>query len=112
MNVNTDLKKAAIIFGGGIILFYVFKKIRPLGFAKKNKKNKGNEGKSAVDKGDQQKNAAVAILAYGNAKRAGEPKEVLDELNAEFAKLYGLRVYVNRTNGKLIASDLEGNQIS
>jgi len=32
-------------------------------------------------------------------------------MNAEFAKEFGLRVYVNKGDGKLFVADLEGNKI-
>ena len=35
----------------------------------------------------------------------------LDEMNAEFAKTYGLRVLPNKGNGGLIATDLQGNKV-
>lgn len=107
--MNPNLKKALLIFGGGIILFWAFKKIRPVGGGKvKAKSNSSDEEPS----NDQKKNAFIILKAYSEAKKAGENKTFLDDMNAEFAKEYQLRVYTDKGSGKLFAADLEGNKIS
>ncbi len=81
--MNPNLKKALLIFGGGIILFWAFKKIRPVGGGKvKAKSNSSDEEPS----NDQKKNAFIILKAYSEAKKAGENKTFLDDMNAEFAK--------------------------
>lgn len=105
MNVNT--KKALIIFGGGILLFWAFTKVRPFGSKKKNESG----SKSKVFTEDQKKNAIIVVKAYSDAMKAGENKAFLDEMNAEFSKSYGLRVLTNKANGSLFATDLEGNKV-
>lgn len=106
--MNPNLKKALLIFGGGIILFWAFKKIRPV----VGSKSKGKSLKSDEEpNNDQKKNAYIVLKAYSEAKKAGENKTFLDEMNAEFAKEYKLRVYTDKGSGKLFAADLEGNKI-
>lgn len=103
--MNPNLKKALLIFGGGLLLFWAFKKIRPIDV----KTKKSSSTPTAND--EQKKNALIILKAYSEAMKAGEKKEFLDEMNAEFAKEYGLRVYTNKKDGALFAADLEGNKI-
>ena len=106
--MNPNIKKALLIFGGGIILFWAFKKIRPLG----GKSVKSKDNSSNVEPTESQKKDAIIVLkAYSEAKKAGENKTFLDEMNAEFAKEYKLRVYTDKGSGKFFAADLEGNKI-
>lgn len=105
--MNPNLKKALLIFGGGLLLFWAFKKIRPIDV--KSKKSSSSSASAATD--EQKKNSLIILKAYSEAMKAGEKKEFLDEMNAEFAKEYGLRVYTNKKDGKLFAADLEGNKI-
>lgn len=107
--MNTNTKKALVVFGGGLLLFWAFTKIRPFGSGKK-KKGLGNSN-SKVFTEDQRKNAKIVVKAYSDAMKAGENKAFLDEMNAEFAKTYGLRVLTNKANGGLFATDLEGNKV-
>ena len=104
--MNTEVKKAILIFGGGILLFIAFKKIRPFGGKNKVSKSKAKES-TMTDK----RNAAIVIKAYSDATNAGEPKAFLDEMNGEFAKQYSMRVYTDKGTGKLFAADLDGNKI-
>ena len=106
--MNPNLKNALLIFGGGIILFWAFKKIRPVGGKVKSKSTSSDDEPS----NDQKKNAFIILKAYSEAKKAGENKTFLDDMNAEFAKEYQLRVYTDKGSGKLFAADLEGNKIS
>lgn len=105
--MNKDLKKALIIFGGGFLLFLAFKKLRPLGA---KKKSAASSSKSLASQ-EQMKNAALIVKAYGDAMKAGENKAFLDEMNAEFSKSYSMRVLPNKSNGQLIAVDLQGNKV-
>ena len=104
--MKPNLKKFLIVFGGGVLLFMVFKKLRPFGG-----KSKSKEATNVVATDDQKKNAAIVLKAFEDAMKSGENKAFLDEMNAEFAKTYGLRVLPNKTNGKLIATDLQGNKV-
>lgn len=105
--MNTNLKKALLIFGGGLILFWAFKKIKPLGKVKGAKSS--STSKKVSEK--EQKDAAVVLSAYKAAVQAGEPKSFLDEMNVEFAKEYKLKVYTDKGTGKLFVANLEGNKI-
>jgi len=105
--MNTNLKKALLIFGGGIILFWAFKKIKPLGRVKGAKPSSSTKKISEKDK----KDAAIVLSAYKAAVQAGEQKSFLDEMNAEFAKEYKLKVYTDKGTGKLFVANLEGTKI-
>lgn len=105
--MNTNLKKALIIFGGGFLLFLAFKSIKPFGGRSKKVKS---SSKTYSD--EQRKNASIVVKAYSDAVKAGENKAFLDEMNAEFAKTYGMRVMTNKATGAFFATDLEGNKIS
>jgi hypothetical protein len=106
--MNTNTKKALVVFGGGLLLFWAFTKIRPIG-TKKSKDVSGSKSKVFTE--DQKKNAIIVVKAYSDAMKAGENKAFLDEMNAEFAKTYSMRVMTNKATGALFASDLEGNKI-
>ena len=106
--MNTNLKKALLIFGGGLVLFWAFKKIRPLGG--KTKSSKSSKSEKTVSDEDK-KNAVIVLRAYKAAQKAGENKAFLDEMNAEFAREYKLKVYTDKGSGTLFAADLEGNKI-
>jgi hypothetical protein len=109
--MNTNAKRALLIFGGGVLLFWAFKKISPFGGKMKNTPaSKSNS--NFVPTQEQVKNGALVVKAYEAAQNAGEPKQFLDEMNTQFASQYGLRVYSNKKDGKLFAADLEGNKIS
>jgi len=106
--MNTNLKKSLLIFGGGLLLFLILKRFRPLGKVK-GSKSKKNEAKIVSE--EDKKNAAIVLTAYRAAKKAGENKEFLDEMNAEFAKEYRMKVYTDKGSGKLFVADLEGNKV-
>jgi hypothetical protein len=104
MNPNT--KKFVVIFGVGILLFIAFKKLKPYGV-----KGKKSVNSKVVATDDQKKNAAIVVKAYTDAVNGGENKAFLDEMNAEFTKTYGMRVISEKSSGKYIATDLQGNKI-
>lgn len=106
--MNTNLKKALLIFGGGLVLFWAFNKIRP--FGGKTKSSKSSKSEKTVSDEDK-KNAVIVLRAYKAAVKAGENKAFLDEMNAEFAREYKLKVYTDKGSGNLFAADLEGNKI-
>jgi hypothetical protein len=106
--MDTNTKKILFIFGGGYILYLAFKKVFPVGGSnKKGANSKGSKVQSEKDK----KNAIIVMKAYSDAQNAGETKAFLDEMNAEFAKQYGLKVYTEKSSGNIFASDLQGNKI-
>jgi hypothetical protein len=105
--MNPNLKKAIVIFGLGYLLFYGFKKFKP--FGGKSKKTSSIKTKEFSE--DQKRDAAIVVKAYSDAVKSGENKAFLDEMNAEFAKTYKLRVLQNKANGSYFASDLDGNKV-
>jgi hypothetical protein len=109
MEINTNLKKGLLILLGSYLVYWAFVKMKPFGGKSSTKKDKSTA--SAQNIGDSKKNALIILTAYKNAKDAGESKSFLDEMNAEFAKEYKLRVYSDKGSGKLIATDLEGNKV-
>lgn len=106
--MNTELKKGLLIFGGGLLLFWILKKVRPVG---KVKTKKSSEKSEKTPTPEEKKNALIMMEAYSAAKKAGENKMFLDEMNSEFAKEFNLKVYTDRGSGKLFVADLEGNKI-
>lgn len=107
--MNTDIKKLLLIFGGGVVLLYAFKKIKPIVSGKKSSKSSKSDSKIASE--DEKKNAIIALKAYSDAKKAGETKSFLDEMNLEFSKEFNIKVYTDKGSGRLFAADLEGNKI-
>ena len=67
-----------------------------------NKSAKGNE---------KAKQGFACLKAYVEAYNNGEPQSVLDELNREFAKEFGCKVYRRKSDRKLVVTDLEGKEI-
>jgi hypothetical protein len=122
--MNDTNKKALLVFGGGILLFMLFrpksknwgkiysgaavkeespKDRTPLTEPKADPKDlKGN--KKAQD-------GMVALKAYILAYNAGEPQSELDKLNAELIKTYGLKVYRRGIDNKVVVSDTSGKVI-
>jgi hypothetical protein len=107
--MNPNLKKAIVIFGLGYLLFYGFKKLKPFG-GKSKKSSTSSKPKEFTE--EQKKNAAIVVKAYSDAVKSGENKSFLDEMNAEFAKTYKLRVLQNKATGAYFASDLDGNKVN
>jgi hypothetical protein len=105
--MNTNVKKAILIFGGGLLLYWAFTKIKPIG--SKSKKSKKSDSKSFSD--EDKKKATVVLTAYKQAQKAGESKSFLEEMNLEFAKEYGFKVYTDKGSGNLFVADLEGNKV-
>lgn len=108
--MDTNLKKILLVFGGGILLFWAFKKIKPIDI-KTNSTKIDKEVNADGDSEEKLKNAKVVLNAFMTAKKAGESKDFLAEMNREFAKEYGLKVLPNKSNGKMFVADLEGNKV-
>lgn len=106
--MNTDIKKFLLIFGGGMLLFWAFQKIKPIGIP--SSKQKGKK-KSKVASLEEKKNAAIMMKAYMDAKAAGESPAFLEELNQEFYRKYQMKIVPDKTSGKPYVSDMEGNKI-
>lgn len=105
--MNTNTKKAILIFGGGLILFWAFTKIKPIG--SKSKSIKKSESKTFSE--EDKKKANIVLTAYKAAQKAGESKSFLEDMNVEFAKEYGYKVYTDKGSGSLFVADLEGNKV-
>lgn len=100
--MNPNVKKALLVFGGGILLYWAFTKIRPFVKMKKLKKEiqSGSAGSS-----EKMKKAMAALKAYNTAKKEGQTKEFLDELNMELMKEYGVKIMTDKGTGKTFAAD-------
>ena len=107
--MNTNIKKIVLIFGGGLLVYWAFKKIMPVGG--KSKKSTSVSSEPKVVSEEEAKNAAIVLSAYSEAQKAGESVSFLGEMNQEFAKEFGLRVHKDKGSGKLFAADLKGNKI-
>lgn len=105
--MNTSIKKAILIFGGGLVLYWAFTKIKP--FGSKSKPTAKSDVKASGE--DDKSNANLVLRAYKEAVKAGESKSFLEDMNVEFAKEYGLKVYTDKGNKSLFVADLEGNKI-
>jgi len=100
--MDNNIKKALLIFGGGVLVFMAFKYIKP----NKSKKTTSNKANVNVDK----KNAQTVLTAYIDANNNGESKQFLNDMNTEFAKTYKMRVYVEK-DGTAFVTDLKGDRI-
>jgi len=111
--MNTNVKKTILIFGGGFLLFWAFKKIFPIGIkSDKSSKKDTSVGASGEQSGEQKENINLVMKAYLEAKKAGESKQFLSDMNREFIKEYGLKVMSDKGNGKLFVADASGNKVS
>lgn len=108
--MSTDVKKFLLILVGGYLVYWAFTKIKPIEGNSSSKKT-SNSGSGNTGSVEDKKNAMIVLTAYKDAKTAGESKAFLDEMNAEFAKTYKLRVYGDKGSGKLIVTDLSGNKV-
>jgi hypothetical protein len=121
--MNDSSKKAILIFGGGALLFmlikYVFKvqddKER---IAKEKEKAKDkektepdNDEDAKASKKEKQKDAMVLKKAFVDAIKDKQPAKFLNEMNAEFAKTYQMKVHKSKSTNKLFVADLQGNVI-
>jgi len=109
--MNTNVKKLLLIFGGGFLLFWAFKKIKPIDVKKKSTSKSDSNASADGNSEEKIKNAKICLKAFMEAKKAGESKEFLADMNREFSKEYGLKVMPNKSNGKLFIADLEGNKV-
>lgn len=111
--MNTTWKKILLIFGGGFLIYWTFTKIRPFaGSTKTPKSAKSGVGeKSFSGSEDQNRNAMMVLRAYKMAKKNGESREFLAELNQETAKEFGLKVMTDKGSGKCFVVDMSGNKV-
>lgn len=124
MNLTHDHKKALFVFGASFLLFWLFKpKMKKvtaetnLNFADEVEKPKDRKkiDTPTIDAGSMKdtkvKNGFGALKGYIDAYNNGEPQEVLDKLNREFAKEFKVKVYKRKSDGKLVVCDLQGKEI-
>jgi hypothetical protein len=100
--------KFVLIFGGGLGLFAILKKVND------NKMASASSGTTKSADGSSTppdtKNADIVANAYAEALKAGETPQRLTELNKELTKEFGMRCYVSEDN-KLTVCDVKGNTI-
>lgn len=106
--MKENIIKAALMFGGGFLLFWL---VRPkdtatLTAATVATKTSADGSKSLVDT----KNAELAANAYSMALKSGETPQRLTELNKELLKEFNVRCYVSDDN-KIKVCDTYGNTI-
>lgn len=106
---NKSLIKAAMVFGGGFLLFMIVKNVRnkketPKSFdAKETKPNYTPTEKDL-------ENAEIVAAAYSSAMQNNEPASRLSELNRELTKEFGMRCYMEKS-GKLVVCNVSGDTI-
>lgn len=112
--MNNILVKWAIIFGGGLLAFSLFKpKKKDLAASLENAvESKSSESFDNTESSIKptKENAEIIITAYTAAVQAGEPSSALAELNKECMKDYGMRCYSDK-DGKLVVCDVSGDII-
>jgi len=110
--MNDNIKKAIVVIGGGVLLFWL---VKDFGIMGKEKKKAKKEDEPNIDpkelKNKRKANAFVAVKAYIDAINNRENEKALDELNREFAKELKVRVYRRSKDGVIVATDLQGNVI-
>ena len=104
---NKNLIKAALMFGGGFLLFVLLKP-----------KTKSSESIEATEKksfdslvpAPTKENAEIVLIAYTDALKNGEPASQLTELNKECMKEFGMRCYIDKS-GQTVVCDVKGETI-
>lgn len=99
--MDNNIKKALLIFGGGVLVFMAFKYLKP---------NKSKKTSTKTTENTDKKNAQTVLTAYIDANNNGESKQFLNDMNTEFAKTYKMRVYVDKDGGAFV-TDLKGDRI-
>lgn len=122
--MTDSLKKALLIFGGGGLIFLIFRP-KSINFKKminggatsvespsKRKPLKEPKVDPAAVKGNKKaQDAMLALSAYVKAYNAGETQKNLDELNKELAKEFSLNVFQRGLDKKIVVSNLSGKVI-
>jgi hypothetical protein len=109
--MNDNFKKAIVVFGGGFLLYWLFRDSSFIKGKKKKEKVSVPELDPKELKNKRKANAFIAVKAYVDALNNRESDKVLDDLNREFAKELKVRVYKRSKDGIIVASDLQGNVI-
>lgn len=103
---NKNLVKAALMFGGGFLLFALLK---PKTQASAGTTTEKKSFDSLVP-APTQENAEIVLIAYTDALKNGEPAARLTELNKECMKEFGMRCYLDKS-GKAVVCDVKGETI-
>ena len=107
-----NLIKAALIFGGGYLVFALAKSMKKSSFSgtKKSFDNTTTASKDStpIPTAD---NAKIVLMAYTDALNSGESPARLTELNKECMKEFGMRCYVDENN-KIVVCDVKGEPIN
>lgn len=123
--MTNEHKKALLIVGAGLLLFWFFKPKMKKATAETNMKYADEEDSpkerkkmdaptmnpKSASRNPLAKGGFAALKAYIDAYNNGEPQSVLDELNREFAKEFKVRVYRRKSDKKLVVTDLEGKEV-
>ena len=122
--MNESQKKAILVFGLGFALFWLFKpKMRKLRHKDLNKQDEEAQPtdrktmKEPVMNPSDAKDNPLAKVGFGAMKsyikayNNKEPQSVLDELNREFAKEFKVKILRRKSDNKLVAYDLQGNEV-
>jgi len=123
--MTDDNKKALLVFSVGILLFLLIKpkKKKTNGSTNLNFTNEEDSPKQrsqmkmptmsekSAKANPMAKNGFACLKAYISAYNNGEPQDVLDELNREFAKEFKCKVYRRKSDRKLVVTDLDGKEI-
>lgn len=112
--MNDSSKKAVLIFAGGGLLFMLLKYVFKIKDDKEKQakvEEKKEEPKTVEENREKQKEAMVLKKAFTDAVRDKQPAKFLNEMNAEFAKTYQMKVHKSKSSGKLFVADLEGNVV-
>ena len=114
-----NIIKAALIFGGGYLLFLLVKTAKE----SKSRINTNTNTKTSTETvksfdsvvpddapTPNPEKAPIVMEAYIAAMDAGEPPMRLTELNKECMKDFGMRCHVS-DDGKVVVCDIKGNII-
>jgi hypothetical protein len=106
-----NLIKAALIFGGGFLLFMLLKPkkkdLEKKSFIQEKPQEPTTEPKFTEE---QYQNAEIVANAYAEALKNQETPENLTELNKELMKEFNMRCYLDKSS-KLVVCDTKGNTI-
>jgi hypothetical protein len=112
--MNDSSKKAVLIFAGGGLLFMLLKYVFKIKDDKQKEKleEKQEEPPKTVEENrEKQKDAMVLKKAFVDAIKDKQPAKFLNEMNAEFAKTYQMKVHKSKSTNKLFVADLQGNVV-
>jgi hypothetical protein len=112
-----NIIKAALIFGGGYLLFLLAKTAKEKNTTPRTNTKTSNETVKSFDSvvpddapAPSVDKAPIVMEAYIMAMEAGESPMRLTELNKECMKDFGMRCHVSE-DGKVVVCDIKGNTI-